>query len=529
MIPMKRQQPSDGLRSPLPCIHGGGLGRGPKREEIFDAPTTPSLALPRSTGRGNKTTLLALGLLTLSGCKVGPNYKRPEVPSAPAYKSPTTQTAGATMRQDWWKLYNDPTLTSLEESALKTNYDIAAAMQRVGQARQSAAIANAGFYPVITFNPQISRSRTPASSGGTGTITGGGTVIAGTGSGGGHTRNVAQVPLDFNYELDVWGRVRRNYEAAQATANASAIDLAVVQQTVTSDLAVDYFTLRSLDAQDAIIGRNVELYRKQVQLAKSQNKAGLVGQTDVLQAQTLLDSTLAQQQDIQRQRADTEHAIAILAGRAPVELTVGFSPLTEEPPVVPAGLPGDLLRQRPDVAEAEQNLVAANAQVGVATANFYPQFSLTGALGFESTDIRHTFDWENRLWSIGAGAAAPIFNGGQLNAELNQARARYNELVATYRGAILSAFRDVEDSLTDLRLRNEQGLVEDRAVNSARESARLSELQYRQGLTSYLQVIDADRTLLTNELTAAQIREQRMISSVLLIKALGGGWEPAQR
>jgi multidrug efflux system outer membrane protein len=451
-------------------------------------------------------------------CSVGPDYHRPDVRTPTTFKSPTTQ-AVSPLRQDWWTLFNDPELTALEESSLQANYDIAAAMQRVVQAREAAAATGSAFYPVITANPQVTRSRSPLGSTGSSQST----SVSGNRRNA-RTGNLAQLPFDLNYEVDIWGRVRRSYEAANAQAQAVANDLAVVQQTVTADVAQNYFTLRSLDAQDDIIGRNVVLFRKQLDLSQSQYKAGLVGQIDVLQAQTQLDSTLAQQQDVQRQRADVEHAIAILIGRAPVELSVKKQPLDGSPPMVPAGLPADLLRQRPDVAEAEQNLIAANAQVGVATANFYPNFQLTAAAGFESVDIRHTLDWENRFWSIGPSATIPIFEGGKLTAQLKQAKARYEELVATYRQTVLGAFRDVEDALTDLRLRSDQAAATERAVVSARESVRLSEIQYKQGLTSYLQIIDADRTLLTNELSAAQIREQRMISSVLLIKAMGGGW-----
>ncbi|MGN6504659.1 MAG: efflux transporter outer membrane subunit, partial [Tepidisphaeraceae bacterium] len=278
------------------------------------------------------------------------------------------------------------------------------------------------------------------------------------------------------------------------------------------------------DDQDRIIGKNVDLYQQQVDFTKKQNKVGLVGPTDVLQAQTLLDSTQSQLIDIRRQRALVEHALAILLGRPPAELSVAFNPLATLPPMIPAGLPADLLRQRPDVAEAEQNLIAANAQVGVAIANFYPVISLTGSAGFESIDLGSVFDWQNRFWSIGPSATFPIFEGGQLQSNLNFAKARYDEVLANYRSTVINAFKDVEDALTNLHHEADSAAAQDKAVKSASEYLRLTQIQYQQGLVTYLQVTDADRTLLTNELTASQLLNQRMASAVLLIRALGGGW-----
>jgi multidrug efflux system outer membrane protein len=279
-----------------------------------------------------------------------------------------------------------------------------------------------------------------------------------------------------------------------------------------------------LDSQVKILADNMDLYRHQVSLTQTQKKAGIVGQTDVLQAQTQLDSTDAQAIELQRQRADAEHALAILTGRPPSATSIAVRPLDLEPPLVPAGLPADILRQRPDVEEAEQNLITANALIGVAKANFYPVLRLTGSAGYESVDISHGLDWQNRFWSIGPSLSIPIFQGGKLTADLEQAKARYEELTATYRGTVLGAFRDVEDSLTDLHMRADAAKAQSRAVDSSREYLRLTQLQYKEGLVSYLQVIDAERTLLTNELAAVQLLDQRLVSTVLLIKAIGGGW-----
>jgi multidrug efflux system outer membrane protein len=290
-------------------------------------------------------------------------------------------------------------------------------------------------------------------------------------------------------------------------------------------VAADYYTLRSLDAQEQILARNVELYRNAVALTDSQFKTGMVDQTALYQARTLLDSTLAQETDIRRQRADEEHAIAILLGKPPSALDLPARPLDVAPPAIPAGLPVELLRRRPDVAEAEQNLIAASAQIGVAQAGFLPTVTLTGVGGMMSSDTSHLLEWSRRDWSLGAAASQPVFEGGLLTANLRQAQARYRELSATYRSTVLVAFQNVEDSLNDLHQQAEEARSLDRAVKEAREYLRLAQVQYQQGMVTYLIVIDAERTLLTNELAQAQTLNQQMTATVLLIKAVGGGWD----
>jgi outer membrane protein, multidrug efflux system len=326
--------------------------------------------------------------------------------------------------------------------------------------------------------------------------------------------------------VDIWGRARRSLEAADAQAQASDDDLHVVLQTLEADVASAYFNLRSLDSQSQILSSTVELYRQQVALTETKYRAGIVGRTDVVQAQAQLYTTTTLEVDARRQRADQEHALAILCGRAPSELTVPAASLEDlVPPVVPAGLPAEMLRHRPDVAEAEQNLVAANALIGVATADYYPTVNLTGLAGFETTDVRHV-GWEDRVWSLAASAGLPLFTGGKLDATLEQTKARYDELLAAYRSSVLTAFREVEDALTDLHLRVDEANAQEQAVDASQEYVRLSRTEYDRGLISSLQVIDAQRTLLTNRLAAVQILNQRLTSTVLLIKALGAGWDP---
>jgi multidrug efflux system outer membrane protein len=465
-------------------------------------------------------TACACALIGAS-CALGPNYKRPPEHMPTTYKGATTREVGEPgLQRDWWRLFGDPALDRLEEELVAANPSVQAAMAQVAAERAVAGIAKSEFYPTITLDPSIQRGQFPVRQ-----VNGATGSLSNSTSDHSETTTTVEVPFDLNYEIDVWGRVRRGYEAALATYQASADDYEVVLQTAEADLAQGYFNLRSLDDQEEILRRTIESYRVQVELTSKQLQAGLVGQIDYVQAEEQLDSTITQQLEINRQRADQEHAIAILLGRAPSDLSLGLAPLNLVPPRVPAGLPSELLLRRPDVAEAEQNLIANNAQIGVAQANFFPAISLSGLAGFESFDVQHALDWENRIWSIGANASLPIFEGGQLTSQLEQAKSLYLAQVATYRGTVLQAIDDVETSLTDLHWRADEARAQHRAVQESRDYVRLSNLEYQQGLISYLQVIDAERTLLTNELSAAQILNERFVSTVLLIKALGGGWD----
>jgi len=473
------------------------------------------------SGRVVSVVVCASVCAAITSCTVGPNYQRPGQNVPTTFKSASTRESDQpSLASNWWQLFGDPTLNKLEEDAILANTDLQAAMARVAQARAAARVTQSQFYPVVTLDPSMVRSRTPS-----GRVTSSG-AVGGTLSSGGRTSNNYRIPFDVSYEVDIWGRIRRLNQASLAQVRSTEDAFEVVLQTLEADVAQDYFAIRSLDAQSKILSQNAESFRQQVSLTETQQRAGLVGPIDVRQAETQLNSTIAQEVETRRQRADLEHALAVLLGRPPSELTVNVQPLDLAPPTIPAGLPSDLLRRRPDVAQAEEDLIAANAQVGVATALYYPTVRLTGAAGFESVDLEHALDWENRIWSIGPSISFPIFNGGQLDANLAETKAKYEELAATYRGSVLAAFRDVEDSLTDLHLRADAAQAQNDAVKSAREYLRLSQVQYKGGLIPYLQVIDAERTLLTAELSAAQILNQRLASTVLLIKSLGGGWNP---
>jgi multidrug efflux system outer membrane protein len=457
-----------------------------------------------------KLTCVTLAAATLAACKMGADYKQPDLQVPGAYKS-VAEGRGRTANElatDWWVLFDDRQLTVLEEAATRYNPDLQAAMQRVIQAREVARGVQSQFYPVVTFDPSVQRARRAGT----------------TNSNLARTTTSISVPFDLSYEIDIWGRIARGYESAKAQAEAQAAAYFVVLQTLQADVAQNYFNLRSFDTQGKILAENVDLYRNQLALVTKQNKAGLAPPTDVVQVEALLHATVSQQLDIQRQRADTEHALAVLTGRPPSELTIPDSPVLGVPPMIPAGLPVELLRRRPDVAEAEQNLRAANADIGAAEADFLPRVTLTGAAGFENIGFTSIANWESRIWSFGPSVSVPIFEGGRLNAALKQAQSRYKEQLATYRSTVLTALREVEDSLSDLHFRWDQADAQHKAVQASQEYLRLSEVQREQGILTPLQLIDADRTLLQNQLTEAQVLNERLVATVLLIKALGGGW-----
>lgn len=507
---------------------------------------------------GIATLAAALLSLMCTSCVTGPDYRRPEVAAPAAYRSETSAAAAGALevQRDWWRLFGDAELDALIEEALVANQDVQAAMARVLQARASAGATRSSLYPRVTAGASATRSR----SGGAGESSGGAadtidqiaSVVSQTsgvlgqaialaegdlagamaGSGGiareAETETVAdryQTPIDFSYEIDLWGRIRRSAEAAEAQCRGSEHDLEVVRQTLLTDLARAYFSVRSLDAQTVILARALTLYEEQAELTRMLCDAGLRDETDALQADVQLASTQAQMTDTRRQRANGEHAIAVLLGRAPTDFALSERSLSGAPPEIPVGVPSDLLRQRPDVAEAEENLIAACAEIGVAEAEFYPSVTLTGSAGFQGSGSGRLVDWANRTWSLGPSVSLPLFEGGRLRANLANAKARYDEAAAQYRKSVLIALRDVEDSLTDLRCRGEQAEAQARASEAARDYRGLAYVQYESGALDYLHVVDAEQSLLSNELGEVQTAEQRMASAVQLIKAIGGGWE----
>jgi multidrug efflux system outer membrane protein len=467
--------------------------------------------------------LVAPALLTVSvllaGCMVGPNYKRPPVAQPASFKSQAADaTAAATpIAPEWWRLYDDPDLTQLVTTANASNQTIQQAVASVDQARALARMARSYLAPTISLDPTFTRQRTSPNRESTF-----------TGQPVGQSAKISDwlVPVDLSYELDVWGRVRRSLQSARATAFASADDAATIRLTVQTDVATYYYALRSLDAQSEILTQTVAAYREQVRVLSVQFRTGLVSAITVRQAEAQLDATLAQQRDVLRARADQEHALAITCGQPAPTFSVATNPLRESsPPEVPAGLPAMLLTRRPDVAAAEQRVAAANAQIGVATAEFFPTFSLASAAGYESANLKNLFDWQSHVGSLIPGVSLPIFQGGRLKANLEAVKAQHRQSVAAYLNQVLIAYGDVEDALTDLHaLAGEIGNLRD-AVSASENYLHLAQVQYNTGLVDYLTVVDAERTLLANQLSLAQTVNLQQAASIHLIKALGGGWE----
>ncbi len=452
--------------------------------------------------------LLAAGAcLLLAACAVGPDYKRPEVAAPTAFKeAPAATTEAPVLASDWWTLFGDEDLNRLAGDVINANQDIQAALARVDQARALTRSSRGSFLPSLSVDPSVRRSRSTT----------------------GTTTTSYSLPLDLSYEIDIWGRLRRQYESYHNLEQASAADFAVVRQTALADMAQGYFALRAYDSEVDILTRTLELYRRQFSLTETKFKAGLSLRTDLLDAQNQIDAAETRLIEAQRSRAKQEHALAILTGRAPADFSLPPKVTTIAVPVIPAGLPASLLSRRPDVAEAEYKLIAANARIGVAKADFYPTLSLTGSAGFESVDVNTLTNWENRVWSIAPSLSLPIFQGGKLTAALEQAKAAYAELMANYRTAVLGAYRDVEDQLSDLRYLAREETALEQTLQSAEENVRLTEQQYRQGLSSSLQVITANQTLLNTRETLITARNNRQAATVLLMKAIGGGWDPAQ-
>jgi multidrug efflux system outer membrane protein len=475
-------------------------------------------------GLDGRARVLLAALATVSvlagGCAVGPDYVRPAVEQPAQFKSQAAGEAAPPIATEWWRLYGDPELDQLIASVHASNQTLRQAVARVDQARALARVAGSFLYPTISVDPSYSRTRY---SGNRRSINTGQKVQSG------RTLNDYRIPFDLTYEIDVWGRVRRSFESARAQAAASAADLGVVRLTAETDVARYYHFLRSLDAQAQILTETVVSYREQVRLLSVQLNTGLVSPIVLNQAQAQLQTTLAQQRDVERARANLEHALAILCGRPAPSFAVAANPLYEaSPPSVPPGLPAALLARRPDVAEAEQNVVAANAQIGVATAEFLPRFTLTATAGLESADLSALFTWQSRAASILPSVSIPIFQGGRLRANLEAIKASYRQTVAAYVSQVLIAYGEVEDALTDLHaFADEVGSLGE-AVGASRNYLRLAKAQYNYGLVDYLIVIDAERTLLANRLSLAQAVDSHMAASIQLIKTLGGGWNPSE-
>jgi multidrug efflux system outer membrane protein len=454
----------------------------------------------------------------LAGCTVGPNYHRPSVPAAPEYEEAHTQTAAPTAPDiawsDWWKVFHDPLLDNLESQAADANRDIRIAVAHVDQADAIARVAHSYQLPTIGAGASVSRTRQAQES--PGNVTRPGPAA---------TFNDVVLGLTLGYEIDAWGKIRRMVESAYASAQASASDLRFVQLSVGASVAVDYFSLREADAQLSILDATVTALEHGYQIVDNQFQHGLVSELDVKQAETLLDQVRSQRDAMHIQREQLEHAIAELLGRPPEGFHIPVDTTLETPPTIPAGVPSELLERRPDIVAAERSMAAANAQIGVEKAAYFPQLSLTGLAGYESTNPGAIFNWQNSIASLAASAIAPIFTGGRIRANVDQAEAGYSASVSQYEKTVLTAYQEVEDQLAALRFLATQQQDSANAVAGARDEEHIAVNRYRAGLVSYLNVVYAQQTLLNNQQAEAQVSGERLIATVVLVKALGGGWE----
>ena len=453
-----------------------------------------------------------LALLTVSACTVGPDYSQPDAPTPAAYKESQGWKPGSPAddrdRGAWWGVYNDPVLNDLESQVEVSNQTLKASQAAYAQAVATVQAAHAGLFPTLSAAPAFKRGNSSSSTG----------KIA----------NSYSTPLTASWDLDVWGKIRRTEESDVAAAQASAGDLASAKLSAQSQLAMDYFELRVEDQLIRILDAAVTAYGQSLRITQNQYKSGVASRADVAQAETQLKSTQASLINVNVLRGQLEHAMAVLIGKAPADFTLPPAPLTVAVPVMPTDVPSTLLERRPDIAAAERRVAAANANIGVAIAAYYPDLSLSGSFGYVNPTIGGLFKTANQVWSFGPTASQILFDGGLRNAQVDEARAAWDQSVANYRQTVLTAFQQVEDALTSLKvLEQESGVAQD-AVRTAHEAERLILNQYKAGTVAYTSVVTAQTAALSDEETALTVLENRLLASVSLIQALGGGWSVAQ-
>jgi len=438
----------------------------------------------------------------------------------PAYKEggdwKAAQPGDEKLAGKWWEVFQDPQLNALQEQVDVSNQNLKVAFAQYQQSRAVLRYYRADYYPTLTATPSAGRTRysynrPPHSS----TLDG-------------ISFNDFVLPLELSYEADVWGRVRRTVESYTAQAQASAADLATVNLSMHANLAFDYFAARSLDAEERLLQDTVVQYQNALDLNEALYQGGLASEVGVQEAKTQLETTRAQAIDVGVARAQFEHAVAVLIGKPPAEFTLPPLPLTAPPPLIPVGLPSELLERRPDIAAAERQMASANAQIGVAKAAYYPSIGLTASGGFESGSLTTLLQGPSGWWSVGASALQTIFDAGRRRAVSDQAIQGYDSAVASYRQTVLTAFQQVEDNLAALRILEEEASVLDAAVKASQSSLDLSLIRYKGGVTSYLEVTTAQSAALGNQVTAVNILGRRLANTVLLIQALGGGWDRSE-
>jgi NodT family efflux transporter outer membrane factor (OMF) lipoprotein len=474
-----------------------------------------TLTLRRSLESAGRV-LIVIAALQLTGCVVGPKYHPPVVQAPSTYKEvgdwkaaqPNDQNLGGA----WWTIFEDPQLDALEVQVSVSNQNLKAAEAQFQQARAVLRYYRADYYPTVTAGPSATRTRTSANSPTSSLLRGA-------------TYNDFVLPFNVSYQADVWGRVRKNVESYREQAQASAADLATVNLSMHADLAVDYFQARSLDAEEQLLNSTVQEYKEALELNENRFQGGISSEVEVEQAKTQLQTTRAAAIDVGVLRAQFEHAVAILIGKPPAGFSLPALPLAAPPPHVPISLPSELLERRPDIAAAERRVAAANAQIGVAKSAYYPLISIGASGGFESSAITTLINGPSGLWSVGLSAVGTVFDGGRRRSLNDQARGAYDYQVAAYRENVLTGFQQVEDNLAAVRILEDEAKVQDEAVVAAQRSLDLSVARYKGGVTSYLEVTTAQSAALGDEVTAVNILGRRMANTVLLIQALGGGWE----
>ena len=484
------------------------------RPNLTDAPHNLARRFPFAA-------LCAAAILFFVGCTVGPNYVRPtaEVPTdfkeTPAnWKQ--AQPSDAVGKGQWWEIYQDPQLNELEAQINVSNQTLKAEQEQFAQARAALKITRSNLFPNVGTTPSVSRTHLAPNQP---------LFNAPTES---KDYNDFTIPVDVSYEPDLWGRVRRTVEASRSEAQATGADLANVSLSLHAELAGDYFQLRGLDAQKQLLDSTVQSFEKALELTENRFHGGLASAVDVAQAKTILDTTRAEAVDVEVQRAAFEHAIAVLVGKPASQFSLPPIPLTAPPPVIPAGLPSDLLERRPDISAAERRVQEQNAQIGVARAAYFPQVTLGATGGFESAVFTTLLQGPSGFWMLGGQAAETLFDAGARRGASDQAKAAWNQSVDNYRQTVLVAFQEVEDNLAALRILEDEANKEAEAVASAQHSLSLSVTRYKGGVTNYLEVTTAQSAALADEVTAVNILTRRLAASVLLVKALGGGWNVSQ-
>lgn len=480
--------------------------------------------------------LAAAGVMLLSACAVGPDYQRPDQDIGASYKetsrapmdydaattNPTpgwvvAQPSDAALRGDWWQLFNDPVLSGLMETLASANLSIVQAEAQYRQAQALLQSSRSGFFPTLGTSASATRSGT--GSGGEGNA----------GIGGNNPSNQYALSGNVSWEPDLWGRVRRTVESSQAGLEASAADVANTRLSMQSTLAQTYFRLRVMDAEQRLLQQTVDAYERSLTMTQNRYQAGVAAQADVAVSRTQLENTRTQLLALDWQRAQLEHAVAVLVGLPPSGFALNEAQVLGTVPSIPVGLPSQLLERRPDVAAAERRTAEANAQIGVAQAAWFPDLSLSAQAGFRSGQWAQWLTAPANFWSLGPALALTIFDGGARQAQLAQARAGYDAQVAAYRLTVLTALREVEDFLVQLHVLGQEQVTQGRALDAARESLRLTQNQYEAGLIDYLSVVQVETTALSTERAALQLTADRLVASVQLIAALGGGWEAGNR